>query len=312
MKIYFDGVNWEAEHTGPNCFARRLAIELGNLGHQLADADDYDVSLVFIEPTANLNQNLPYVLRVDGMWFSPEQHARGMNAKMADAHKNADLVIYQSEFDRRMLTKWFGQPRTNSVIRNGISLCDTEIRSEALIELRQKYDKIFVCSANWHNQKRLIDNIEYFKFLKNTQYPNSCLVVMGSNPAPLLPDKSIYYTNSLRHDLCAEVYAVADWMIHLAWLDHCPNSVVEAISKGCPVICASEGGTRELVEPSNGVVLDDASEYKFELTDYDAPPRVPSKNYRNLPEGYRAVRSTVDIKHTAKSYESALLSVVKH
>jgi hypothetical protein len=55
MKVYFDGVSFEAEHTGPNCFAKRLAIALGNLGVTVADPDDYDVALVFIEPTAKRN-----------------------------------------------------------------------------------------------------------------------------------------------------------------------------------------------------------------------------------------------------------------
>ena len=51
-----------------------------------------------------------------------------------------------------------------------------------------------------------------------------------------------------------QVFSAADWMIHLAWLDHCPNSVVVGMSQGCGIICASSGGTYEAVG-KNGIVV---------------------------------------------------------
>lgn len=310
MKVYFDNVNWEAEHTGPNCFAKRLAIQLGYMGITLADPDDYDVALVFIEPTNKLNYRKPFVQRVDGMWFKPEQHKAGMNQKIEWTHRNADAVIHQSEFDRTMLSKWLGKPRRSVVIPNGIELQPANLRSETLIEMRKRFDKIFVCSANWHAQKRLVDNINVFRAIRANQYPNSCLIVLGSNPDVQVADRSIFFTGSIRHDLCAEVYSVADWMLHLAWLDHCPNVVVEAIAQGCPVICSSEGGTKELVERAGGVVVPDAQPYDFELVDYDNPPRVLLLSVPTLPEGVRADKSTVDIVKTAESYAEVLRSAL--
>src|SRR5574338_1250200 len=161
MKVYFDGVNWEAEHTGPNCFAKRLAIRLGYMGITVADPDDYDVALVFIEPTARLNQAKPFVHRLDGMWFKPEQFNAGMNRNIHWAYDNATSVVWQSDFDKKMTSKWFGA-RNGRVIPNGIELEPANLRSETLIEMRQRFDKIYVCSANWHPQKRLIDNINAY------------------------------------------------------------------------------------------------------------------------------------------------------
>jgi glycosyltransferase involved in cell wall biosynthesis len=302
MKIYFDNVNWDAEHTGPNCFAKRLAIQLGNLGHHLADPDDYDVALVFIEPTNKLNPNKPFVQRLDGLWFKPEQMAAGMNRGIHDAYKAASSIIWQSNFDKNMSERWFGI-REGVVIPNGIEMKRAAVKSEQLIEMRQKYDRIFVASAQWHPQKRLRDCVEVFRNIRETQYPNSCLVVLGSNPDYHVADKGIFYAGSIRHDLCAEVYAVADWMIHLAWLDHCPNVVVEAIAQGCPVLCSSEGGTKELIQLANGngLVIADAESYDLTLVDYDNPPRIPLNNIPQLPE-MRAQPHTVDINRTAKKY----------
>jgi glycosyltransferase involved in cell wall biosynthesis len=311
MKIYFDGVNWEAEHTGPNCFAKRLAVQLGNFGHQLADPDDYDVALVFIEPTAKLDTKKPFVQRLDGIWFRPDQMAAGMNKGIEAAYHAAANVVWQSEFDKQMATRWFGG-RNGVVIPNGVEVKRAAVRSEQLIDMRATFDKIFVCSANWHPQKRLRDNVEVFRHLRETQFPNSCLVVLGKDPDYHVADKSVFYAGSIRHDLCAEVYAVADWMIHMAWLDHCPNVVIEAIAQGCPVLCSSEGGTKELVDFShekNGLVIPDTDCYDFSLVDYDNPPRVSFDNVPMLP-AMRAQPHTVDIVKCAKKYEEALLSVL--
>ena len=308
MKVYFDNVNWEAEHTGPNCFAKRLAIQLGYKGITVADPDDYDVALVFIEPTRNLNPLKPFVQRLDGIWFKPEQFAAGMNRMIHWAYDNATSVVWQSDFDKKMTSKWFGA-RNGHVIPNGIELEPANLRSETLIEMKQRFDKIYVCSANWHPQKRLRDNINaYFALREGT--PKSALIVLGNNPDVQLADRGIFYAGSIRHDLCAEVYSVADAMLHLAWLDHCPNVVVEAIAQGCPVICSSEGGTRELVEKAGGLILPDEKPYDFSLVDYDNPPRVPIGDLRPLADGFRADKTTVDIIKTADSYAEVLRSAL--
>ncbi len=309
MKIYFDNVSWEAEHTGPNCFAKRLAIQLGYMGITVADPDDYDVALVFIEPTAKLNISKPFVQRLDGIWFKPEQFVAGMNRGIHWAYDKAASVIWQSEFDKGMTSKWFGH-RNGNVIRNGIDVQPVNLRSEALIDIRKRFDKVFVCSANWHPQKRLRDNIEVFRHIRATQYPNSCLIVLGNNPDYQVADKGIFYTGSIRHDLCAEAYSIADWMIHLAWLDHCPNVVIEAIAQGCPVICSSEGGTKELAADGNGIVIPDIVRYDFSLVDYDNPPRVLLQNVPMLPENFRPAPDTVNIVETAKKYAETLQSTL--
>jgi glycosyltransferase involved in cell wall biosynthesis len=310
MKVFFDGINWDAEHTGPNCFAKRLAVQLGNLGHQLADPDDYDVALVFIEPTDKLDLKKPFVQRLDGIWFKPEQMSTGMNSKIEAAYNDAATVVWQSEFDRGMTRRHFGG-REGGVIPNGVEIKRAAVRSEQLIDMRAAFDKIFVCSANWHPQKRLRDNVEVFRRIRDTQFPNSCLVVLGNNPDYHVADKGIFYAGSIRQDLCAEVYAVADWMIHMAWLDHCPNVVVEAIAQGCPVLCSSEGGTKELVRKwcENGIIIDDTEAYDFSLVDYDDPPRVPLDKLPKL-SAMRAQPWSVDIVECAKKYEEALLSAL--
>jgi len=75
----------------------------------------------------------------------------------------------------------------------------------------------------------------------------------------------------------ASLYRLCDAMIHITYLDACPNSVVESIVAGCPVICTSEGGTSELVrEGVNGLVIPDKP-YKFKPINLSKPPHVDTK-----------------------------------
>jgi glycosyltransferase involved in cell wall biosynthesis len=274
VKIHFDNVN-PRSNSGPNTFGVRLADGLVKAGHHVTLTDPWsaDVSLVFIEPSGrDLAKKI--VHRLDGIWFKPEDfHTKNVGIK--GLYDRADAIIWQSDFDRTMTVKHWGD-RQGRVIRNGIDVNRVTVRNPELWGLRQRYDHIFVSSANWHPQKRLNSNIEFFQRLRNTTHRNSCLIVMG-NESHLSPRADhVFSTGSLSHELCLEAFSVADWMIHLAWLDHCPNVVVEALSQNCPVVCSSSGGTKELVG-GYGVIVEDAS-YDFEPMNYDYPPTIDTSS----------------------------------
>lgn len=269
MKIHLDNVNMDS-NSGPNSFAKRLAKGLIETGHdiELHDGRNADISIVFIEPSGN-HLAKKVIQRLDGIWFSPKEFET-KNSKIKSLYQRADGVIWQSEFDKGMTTKWWGNPKSGVVIRNGINAQQIKKFSITPLEqLRQKYEMLFVCSANWHPQKRLKANVDLFKHLKSF-YSSAGLIVMGSNPQ-MVSDPDIFYTGPQPHDVCLEVFSAANWMIHLAWLDHCPNTVVESLSQGTPVICSEQGGTKELVQ-GYGIILKEEKEYNFELTDYENPP----------------------------------------
>ncbi len=298
LRVYFDNVNFSS-NTGPNSFASRLAnilVETGKI--QVVPAtDDYDTFFCFIEPTVQPNPKSNFVHRLDGIWFKPEQF-KTHNARIKWAYNNCDTVIWQSEFDRGMTTKWWGE-RSGSVIHNGISL-NAAKPTEKVALLKEQYKKVFVCSANWHRQKRLKENIEFFQAVGSEK---DCLVVMGARPDVVSDDPRVLYTGPVRHDVCLEIYAIADWMIHLAWLDHCPNVVVEALSQGCPIICTDSGGTKEIVG-KNGLIIKEREPYNFELLDYDCPPPLDLQHH-SLPNVFVDARH-LDIRSVALKYYEQL------
>lgn len=272
MRILFTGVDFSSR-TGPNTFAGRLAHQLSCDGHVIADPDFYDVALAFIEPSHQLDPRKPLVQRLDGIWSKPSEFF-WRNRGIEKVYRQASGVVFQSDFNRQQITRWWGNPTRSKVIHNGI---DLEVMKESLpgfVKLRQQYEKIFVCSANWHAQKRLRENIRLYKQIRERLHPSSALIIMGNSPDHQVADPHIFYTGSLPHDQCLKLFVIADWMIHLAWGDHCPNTVVEALSQGTPVICAATGGTKELVK-GNGIIIPEKTEYDFSLLDYDNPPDLP-------------------------------------
>jgi hypothetical protein len=282
MKIYFDNVNWNSS-SGPHYFAHQLAMELSYMGHIIADPNDYDVALVFIEPTSALKPWKPCTHRLDGIWFHPNEFLE-KNKYMKAFYQSCNHVIWQSEFDKMMTNRWWGIPMAGTVVRNGTTAKKVTTNREGLLEMRQKFAKVFVCSASWHGQKRLGANVKLFTHIRNTIEPNSCLIIMGENavvPTEIMRNQPIYFSGKLDPSMCLEVFSIADWMIHLAWCDHSPNVVVQALSQGCPVICTEVGGTKELVG-ENGIILND-SPYDYELYDYDNPPFIDVTQVTSLP-----------------------------
>ena len=312
MKIHFDGVNF-ASQTGPNTFAKRLAMKLLEMGHDVVEKGvDGDVSLVLIERTGQpLAKKV--VQRLDGIWFKPGESHK--NDPIQRLYHESDAIVWQSSFDKEMSTKWFGRPfkaTTTAVIHNGIELNPLkELTIPSLMKMRQDYAKMYVCSANWHPQKRLRDNVRLFNNLRKSE-PSSCLIILGNNPDVMVADKDIFYAGPQPESAYMEVYSACDWMLHLAWADHCPNVVVEALSQGTPVVCSSVGGTKELVGEYGYVIQDEP--YNFGPYDYESPPAINLEGISELTSrhslAYDGITNLIDMNVTYKKYVEVFESIV--
>ena len=100
-------------------------------GHEieLDNGTNSDVSIVFIERSGKpLAKKV--IQRLDGIWFSPAEF-KSKNTFIKNLYENADGVIWQSDFDRQMVTKWWGLPKNGVVIRNGINVSITSKKIHA-------------------------------------------------------------------------------------------------------------------------------------------------------------------------------------
>lgn len=318
--ILLSGVNFKST-SGPNSFGVRLVNALEERGWKVeTDSKMYkgNIALVFIQPDFPLDPKIKVVQRLDGIWFNPDEFYT-KNAFIKWQYSRAQYVVFQSDFDRQMITKWWGQPQEYTVIRNGISISETSstVKNQFAIETLTGRTVTFNCmhplfasAADWHGQKRLEANITLFKQFKRVN-ANAKFIILGDpkfDQNRLLNEEkhNVFCLGRKDHETCLDIYsAVAKsggWFIHLAWADHCPNTVVEALSRGCPVVCASTGGTKELVG-DNGIVIPDG-EYNFSLYDYDNPPQIELKSFdvRRLEMCPNVDRDSVSIEKTADKY----------
>jgi glycosyltransferase involved in cell wall biosynthesis len=86
----------------------------------------------------------------------------------------------------------------------------------------------------------------------------------------------IHYIGTLNQKQLFALYKTSNYFLHLAWLDHCPNVVVDARACGCKIVCSSAGGTKEIAG-SNAIVIQE-DEWNFEPVQLYSPPLMNFNN----------------------------------
>ena len=71
------------------------------------------------------------------------------------------------------------------------------------------------------------------------------------------------------------LYKKSSTFIHLSYLDHCPNVVVDAQAGGCKIVCSSSGGTSEIV--NNGIIVNE-EKWDYSPTKLYHPPAMDFDN----------------------------------
>jgi glycosyltransferase involved in cell wall biosynthesis len=141
-----------------------------------------------------------------------------------------------------------------------------------------------IVTAKWRRHKRLQETIQLF--LKHyKKYPHTHLHIFGllHQNVPVKHQNIHYYGHVDRKDFMGH-HAMADFTIHLSKKDACPNSVVEAIGAGIPVITTNAcGGSTEMCAMTGGCIICDGDENTIEpckpYTDaYNVMPPVLEEN----------------------------------
>ena len=321
MKIYFDNVNFKATN-GPNNYAQKLARKLTQLGHEIVRPTDVpDAQISFIQI---VNRVAPTLLRLDGIYFNSDQDWEAQNAPIKAAYEEADAVTVQSKYDKGLIEHHFGKRVNTHVIRNGT--CHDIIEQiepmnvNALDPLLSKYDEYWMCASHWRPHKRLEDNIRYFEIHAPD---NAALLVFGkignhqdmTNVVNLSSDRVFYVGEQSWPTLIATMKTCSTF-IHLAWLDHCPNVVVDAIACNCHLICSTAGGTNELPRrlPQRTSWTEIKDEETFGPCELYNPPDLnfTSKNMKKRTSRILTNSIDSDLLKDAQEYEKILKRIVSN
>lgn len=267
MNLHLENVDLSSL-SGPNSFARKLIKYLSLDGHNVVELPDAEARLCFIE-TFRPKCEVPLFQRLDGIYFNTLQDFKRQNANIYRTYKQADGVIFQSRFNKELTFKFFGEHPNSIVIPNG---ADVElIKRMPLLEHSKldRFENIWSCAASWRPHKRLGENIRYFF---EHSHENDCLVVAGKVSDKFEKSDRIFYVGEIDYEHLLSLYKASKYFLHLAWLDHCPNVVVDARASGCQIVCSSTGGTKEIAGP-NAIVIEE-EEWNFEPLELYSPPEI--------------------------------------
>ena len=160
MKLALENVDLSSS-SGPNSFAKKIIPSLEEEGCELVDLQKAQVSLCFIESYKKID--CPRVLRLDGIYFNTSQDYKNLNLNIKKTFNNSAGVVFQSEFNKRLITKFFGEKKNNTVIHNG---ADIERIERTPPMQNDKFNNIWCAASSWRPHKRLKENIRYFLYTR--------------------------------------------------------------------------------------------------------------------------------------------------
>ena len=294
---------------GPNIFATRLRDALVNKGHNFITQDPgtpfNNISVI----TGQYVQGSNNLLRLDGLYFDSENpDCDRLNFPIFRCYEAYDKIIFQSNFSKKMYEAFTGVKKENAIIYNGVPPSFNPNAVASFADPRAAdYEKVCITSASWRRHKRLEELVEAFK---SPKLKNTCLLVLDGkdyNTGMEIPD-NVFMCPKYPHWVLPSLYVAADAMLFISWLDCCPNTVVEALACGVPVMCSHNGGTPELVRDS-GVVLQLEEDYEFgSLVPLYSPKKVDNEaiikgilEVLEMPKGF--TRPDLFISHTAQQYD---------
>jgi len=158
VKIYPHNYN-QHSLSGPNKFTTQLFNCLSKV---------YSINLVNNPRSADIEFCLiqqathkvkPMVLRLDGIWFNSEQDYDQQNKPIKFSYNNADVVIFQSEFNKKLTENWFGRHRNSHVIHNApdLNLINGEMINNAYKKISWPWKEgveVWSSASTWRPHKR--------------------------------------------------------------------------------------------------------------------------------------------------------------
>ena len=293
MNLHFENVNLNS-NSGPNSFANKLAKYFNGVGVYQDYKQFPDAYLTFIE-SGKAKFDKPMFQRLDGIYFNTDSDYALQNKNIKRIYDMADGVIFQSEFNRKLITKFFGEHENSTVIHNGADFMF--INNSPTLPFN-KYENLWCCAASWRPHKRLNENIRYF--LEHSGENDGLMIAGDVSNNKIIKHNRIHYIGVLNQRQLYSMYKKSKYFLHLAWLDHCPNVVIDARACGCQIVCSSEGGTKEIAG-SNAIVIQE-EEWNFKPVKLYSPPKMDFTKKASIGQD-----SEADMKKVSEMYKNFIL-----
>lgn len=258
MKIGFSTDINDLNRSGKHRFFYSLANQFRSVNIEITDKKpDF---FIYIPGTSRNKKARCNVLRLDGLLLDNNPESRAKNEKIRKAMSQADAVIYQNSFCKTAYDAILGRVKCpTACIMNGANQSDFLPRNPA---------NFFLANCKWRPFKRLDGVIDGFLNAVSRGL-KSDLIITGE-PNYKVRHLQINYVGPQKFGQLVKLLSEAIASVHLSYLDWCPNSVVEAIVAGCPMIYSKSGGQTEMCR-NNGIGIVDA-DWNFNYCNHSNPP----------------------------------------
>ena len=212
-------------------------------------------------------RGMPIVHNQNGVfypaWFKGDWRAR--NARMARTFHQADHVFFQSRFCQRSAEKFLGaRSGTSEVLYNAV---DTGVFRPAVSgrdEHRQRFRFLITGKISSNHSYRVESTIRGLAEARREGL--DCVLEVAGWLGDDTLDKAkdlclelnvsdaVTFSGPYSQAQAPTIYQRADAYVMTNHHDACPNTVLEALACGLPVLYADSGGVGELVGPS-GVAI---------------------------------------------------------
>lgn len=201
---------------------------------------------------------------------------------------NANVtIVTPSNWLAKLVKQSYLKEYEVKVINNGI---DREIFKKRESDFRKKYNienkkMILGVASVWDKRKGLDDFIKLSKIIDD----NYQIVLVGLNEKQLkkLPSNIIGLSRTENAIQLAEIYSTADVFFNPTYEENFPTTNIEALACGTPVITYNTGGSPEMLNESNGKVV----------------------NYELFEENYKAIiDASYNVKFDEKLYKEAMVA----
>ena len=213
------------------------------------------------------------IQRLDGIYY-PSKHGSkylDLNSEIKEIYLDlADHIVFQSDYSRKQCFEMFGEiPNEKySLIINGVDR--TLFKEKPVKEIKQIEKFRLVSTGNFRNIDMLEPVIKALDGLSVSFQLDLIGPVVNDSLKVYLDRPYVNYLGAMNSQSIADILPMYDIFIYSHLNPPCPNSVLEAVACGMPVVGYDSGGMKELL-PFSTELLAEVSDDLFQMY-YDFKP----------------------------------------
>jgi len=226
--------------------------------------------------TEALQSGLPRLKRMDGTYSTPE--LLGRNLPLNRAAEQADTVVFNCQFSKLSLEVVYPQLRVKHslVVTNEVDPCEFFPREDARLEGSVVH--LACVATHWGRPEKRGEAI--LRLARQSLHLPVVFHFIGGIPEGwTLPANCVSHGYQTDYAAYRLLLQQCHGMVHLAWRDAGPKTVLQGLACGLPVFYSHSGGNPELVGVDYGVGVPEPDDPGLVC---GVPPAPEAMEYFNL------------------------------